>query len=125
MLQPHPESIHFAHILEDEINGIGHISVFRALELRSDVRQLVFHHFEEIVPQKEAPDRLLNTLDHIEEIPQNQFDRCLFGLDISRANCDEQVQSRNNVASVLHRLVQITHFPAAFLFFNEVVLQVG
>jgi len=124
MLEAHPESIHLAHVLQNEVNGICHIAILWAFKLRAHIRELVLHHFEQVVSQEEASDGLLHSLDHVEEVSQYQLDWRFFGLDVGRANCDQQIESRDDVAGVLHRLVQVAHLSSSLLLLDEMVLQV-
>ena len=64
MLHPDPKTIHLAQILQDKINGIVNIASL-SLVWGILVWQLVLHHLEEIVSQKETSNGLLHSLNHV------------------------------------------------------------
>lgn len=68
VLHAYPKSVHFAKVLEDEVNGIANIASLSLIR-RVLVRKLVLHHLEQIVAQEETPNWLLHTLDHVEQVP--------------------------------------------------------
>jgi hypothetical protein len=49
VLEAHPESVHFRHVLEDEFDGVVNVATF-SLILVALVWQDVFHHLQEVVP---------------------------------------------------------------------------
>ena len=72
MLDPDPETVHFAHVLDYELNGV----------IDSDIGQHILHHLEQVVPKEQTSQGLLDTFHHIEQVCQNQIHRGLVALRI-------------------------------------------
>ena len=60
---------------------------------------------EEIIAKEESSQWMLNPATHLHEVPQDVLPAVLVGLDVDGAHSDEEVESRNNVASILNQLV--------------------
>ena len=122
MLKTNPETVHLAHVLEDEFDGVVDVAAF-AFKLIAFVWQDIFHHFEQVIAKEETPSRLLNAFDHIQQVAEDQLDGGLLRLDIGRTHCDKQVETGDNGPSVLHRLVKVTHVTTLLLLLHEMRLK--
>mmetsp|Transcript_85325 Transcript_85325/g.182865 ORF Transcript_85325/g.182865 Transcript_85325/m.182865 type:complete len:259 (+) Transcript_85325:1023-1799(+) len=109
-LHPHPQSVALAEVVEDKVEGIVDVPTV-ALEFGANVRQLILHHLRKIVPQEQASERVLHAFAQLVDILQDLLGRSLLGLDVACGHCGQQVEPRQDVACMLHGLVEVHHLP--------------
>ena len=101
MLQTHPETIHLAHVLQDELNRVIDVTAL-ALILITAIWQDVLHHLEQVVSKEQSACWLLHAFDHVKQVTKDQLDSCLFSFDVCSPHSDQQIKSGNDRASMLH-----------------------
>ena len=124
MLQSHPQSVHLTHVLQYKVDSIVDVAILWSLKLGTNIGQLVLHHLQQVITEEEATNWLLYSLDHVQQVSQNELDWCLLGLDVGRTDSDQQVKPGNDISSVLNRLIEVTHLAPLLLLINKVALQV-
>ena len=65
VLHPHPQSVSFREVLNDEIKRVLHGPAPILAVRRVDVRKLVPSHVRKVVAEKEAPHGMLHPLGHL------------------------------------------------------------
>ena len=93
------------------------------LILTASIGKSVFAHLEEIVPEEQAPDWVLDCLHHLENVFENAVRALVMTLDVNASHCDQQVQSGNDIGRMLDGLVQVDHSPSPSEIVLEVVLE--
>lgn len=69
-------------------------------------------HLGQVGAQEQAPQRVLHAARHLHYILQHVLRRRLLGADEHRRHRHQQVHAREDVAGVLHQLVQLRHAAA-------------
>ena len=82
VLHSHPKFVHFAKVLERELNAIGHGST-NTFEFRAFVRKLVLAHLREVTAQEQASHGVLHSTAEFDQVKQNILRRRLFGFDVN------------------------------------------
>jgi hypothetical protein len=91
--------------------------------LRVQVWQLVLGLLAEVVPQEQAPHGVLDALAHLHQVEQDVLGGRFLAADEHSAHGDEEVQAGEDVAGLLHHLVQLRHGRAVAMHRHEEHLQ--
>ena len=59
-----------------------------------------------MIPEEQSSQWMLHTTTHLHQISQDILPAVLIGLDVDCAHCYQEIQPGDNVASILHQLVQ-------------------
>jgi len=86
---------------------------------------LVLDELGEVVPEKEAAGWVLDSPAHLHHINEDLAGRGLLGLDVDGADGDEEVETRDDVAGVLDKLVEVAQLPAAVVLLHQEQLEVA
>ena len=108
VLHPDPQLVHLGEVEEDEVDAVVDLAwVLALLEVSGlqGVWENVPGALKEVIPQKQSPQGMLDSSAHFHQVPKDVLPAVLVGLDVDGAHSDEEVESRNNVASILNQLV--------------------
>jgi hypothetical protein len=89
-LQPDPEAVCFLEVVEDDGDGVL-IGLLLSLELAAPVRQPILAGLQKIVSDKQTPQRILNSLQHLNQVVQHPIKTLLVRLDVDCPHRDQQV----------------------------------
>jgi hypothetical protein len=104
MLKPDPELVHLDKVGQDKVDRILEIA-FGTLALGG--WQIVSGLTAEVVAEEETTDRVLNTSAHLHHVLHNLFDGSILNAHVDGSDGDHEVQTRDNVAGILNKLVEV------------------
>eukprot|EP00756_Hemistasia_phaeocysticola_P001083 Hpha_TRINITY_DN10786_c0_g1::TRINITY_DN10786_c0_g1_i1::g.43704::m.43704 len=119
LLHPNPEPHHLLEVLQDERHRVFHITTF-PLVIIVLVRQSTLRHLTQEVPEEETPRRVLHTLTHFDKVPEELLARHRFCLHPHSPHSNQQVQTWDNVSSVLDDFVELSWTAPVADFLGEV-----
>ena len=115
VLETNPQTGRFVEVGQDEVGNL-----FKTLRVfRYNKLQLVLTHLEQVVPEEQSPDWVLDTLAKLGQIAENLRTRSFPRLDVGHTHSYQQVKSRKDVPRVLNRLVQLCQFPTMSRFVSK------
>lgn len=100
----HPKIRGFSQVGMDYLNRILYASCLWLI-LASCIWKSVLAHLQEIVSEEKSSDWILDGFHHLKDVLQNSIWSFIVTLDVYATDCDQEIQSWNDIRCVLDCLI--------------------
>ena len=105
-LHPHPQAVHFAKVLEDELDRVARVPTVGPLVLAPLVRELVLTDGAQVVAEEQAAGGVLHPFPHLDHVLQDVLAHTFLAFDVYAPDTKQEVEAGEHVPAALDPLVQ-------------------